>query len=160
MSTASSPASSPAPDASAELTELTELTVLVYSDDVTTRQAVLMALGRRVASDLPRLRYVEAATEHAVLKHAHANDVDLVILDGESTPVGGIGLCRTLKDEVPNSAPVLVIVGRPQDDWLAAWSRADGVASHPIDPVAMAAATERVLRRFVPVVGSDVATSA
>ena len=134
-----------------------ELTVLVYSDDSTTRQRVLLALGRRVAADLPRLRFVEVATESAVLKQVRSGEIDLAILDGEATPVGGIGLCRTLKDEVFDAPPVMVILGRPQDDWLAAWSRADGVAAHPIDPAALAAATERLVRTFVPVTGTDVA---
>ncbi len=131
--------------------------MLVYSDDATTRQRVLLALGRRVAADLPPLQFVEVATESAVLKQVRSGDVDLVILDGEATPVGGIGLCRTLKDEVFQAPPVMVVLGRPQDDWLAAWSRADGVAAHPIDPAALAAATERLLRAFVPVVGADLA---
>jgi CheY-like chemotaxis protein len=134
-----------------------ELAVLVYSDDATTRQRVLLALGRRVAADLPPLRFVEVATESAVLKQVRSGDIDLAILDGEATPVGGIGLCRTLKDEVFQAPPVMVVLGRPQDDWLAAWSRADGVAAHPIDPAALAAATERLVRTFVPAVGADVA---
>ena len=158
MSTASgSPTAGPSPSGPGQPSELT---VLVYSDDANTRQQVLSALGRRVAADLPRLTYIEAATESAVLKHSRSGDVDLVILDGEATPVGGLGLCRTLKDEVYEAPPVMVILGRPQDDWLAAWSRADGVASHPIDPVAMAAATDRLLRTFVPVSGTDVAARA
>lgn len=148
------------PSASDQSGELAALTVLVYSDDSTTRQQVLLALGRKVAADLPALRCVEAATEAAVLKHARSADADLVILDGEATPVGGLGLCRTLKDEIFEAPPVLVILGRPQDDWLAAWSRADGVAAHPIDPMAMAEATARVLRARVAVAGTDVATSA
>jgi len=156
MSTApASPAAAPSP---AGADQPSELTVLVYSHDANTRQQVLLALGRRVAADLPRLAYVEAATEGAVLKNARSGDVDLVILDGEATPVGGLGLCRTLKDEVYEAPPVMVILGRPQDDWLAAWSRADGVASHPIDPAALAAATDRLLRTFVSVAGTDVAT--
>jgi hypothetical protein len=33
---------------------------------------------------------------------------------------------------------VLLVIGRPDDRWLATWSRADAVISHPIDPVALA----------------------
>jgi hypothetical protein len=43
----------------------------------------------------------------------------------------------------------LVVIGRPQDQWLASWSRADGVVSHPIDPVTTAAAAAELLRRQV-----------
>lgn len=122
------------------------LTVLVHSDDPTTRERVRMALGRRVAPDLPRLEIVEAATQWAVLTKVRAGGIDLVILDGEAGQSGGLGICRTIKEEVAFAPPILVVLGRPQDDWLAAWSRADGVGMHPIDPVAFAAAVERLLR--------------
>ena len=44
------------------------LRVLVYSDDVNTRQQVILALGRRVHPDLPELEYVEVATEPVVIQ--------------------------------------------------------------------------------------------
>ena len=37
----------------------------------------------------------------------------------------GMGICRQLKDEIFRCPPILVLTGRPQDGWLAAWSRAD-----------------------------------
>jgi DNA-binding response OmpR family regulator len=135
-----------------EETVAAPLTVLVHSDDSTTRERMRMALGRRVAPDLPRLEIVEVATQWAVLQKVRAGGLDLVILDGEATPSGGLGICRTIKEEVAYAPPVLVVLGRPQDDWLAAWSRADAVAMHPIDPVAFAAAVERLLRSVLGVV--------
>ena len=36
------------------------MTVLVYSDDVDTRDAVKMAIGRRPAPDLPRVEWSSA----------------------------------------------------------------------------------------------------
>jgi hypothetical protein len=33
---------------------------------------------------------------------------------------------------------VLVLTGRPQDAWLATWSRADAAVPHPLDPRALA----------------------
>ena len=59
-------------------------------------------------------------------------------LDGEATPEGGMGVARQLKDEVFNCAPILLIVARAQDAWLAGWSRADAIISHPIDPFTIA----------------------
>lgn len=126
------------------------MTLLVYSDNGLTRERIRLALGRRVARDLPRLEFVEAATEWAVLSHVRAGTVDLAVLDGEAAPSGGLGICRTIKEEVYDAPPVLVILGRPQDDWLAAWSQADGIAMHPVDPIAIARAVERVLRATVP----------
>jgi CheY-like chemotaxis protein len=114
------------------------LTVLVYSDDRTVRAAVRSALGRRPAAGLPPVEYVECATEPAVIARMDAGGVDLAVLDGEAAPAGGMGICRQLKDEIYRCPPVLVLVGRPQDAWLATWSRADAVVSHPLDPVVLA----------------------
>lgn len=123
------------------------LTVLVYSDDRTAREAVLRALGRRPAPELPALRYIECATMPAVLKAMDAGGVDLAILDGEAVPIGGMGLCRQLKDEIYSCPPVLVLTGRPQDAWLATWSRADGVVPRPLDPMVLAETTAALLRQ-------------
>jgi len=123
------------------------LTVLVYSDDRTARAQILRALGKRPAPELPALRYLESATLPAVLGHMDAGGVDLAILDGEAVPAGGMGVCRQLKDEIYHCPPILVITGRPQDAWLATWSRADGVVPRPIDPMVLADTTATLLRQ-------------
>jgi DNA-binding response OmpR family regulator len=122
------------------------LTVLVYSDDRNTREQVRMALGRRPASDLPPVEFADVATDWAVMDRLRKGDIDLVILDGEAVPAGGLGMCRTIKQEVFNAPPVLLLIARPQDRWLASWSRADGVVSHPLDPITTAAAAAELLR--------------
>ncbi len=55
-----------------------------------------------------------------------AQRFDLVILDGEATPAGGMGIARQLKDEIYQCPPILVLIGRPQDGWLATWSSGRG----------------------------------
>jgi DNA-binding response OmpR family regulator len=130
------------------------LRVLVYSDDRLVRRQVMTALGRRPAADLPALEYVECATEPMVVRQVDSTRFDLLILDGEATPAGGMGVCKQLKDEIYHCPPILVIVGRPQDAWLATWSRADGVTGHPIDAIAMADTVTRLLRPRVPVQAS------
>ncbi|HEY7043100.1 MAG TPA: hypothetical protein VH419_05470 [Nocardioidaceae bacterium] len=121
--------------------------VLVYSDDVNTRNEVMLALGKRPHPDLPDLEYVECATEPVVIASMDAGGVDLAILDGEAVPAGGMGICRQLKDEIFRCPPVLVLIGRPQDEWLATWSRADGIVSYPLDPIDVAAAVAELMRR-------------
>jgi DNA-binding response OmpR family regulator len=123
------------------------MTVLVYSDDVNTRQAVRMALGRRPAPELPRVEIRECATEPAVIAAMDAGGIDVAVLDGEAVPAGGMGICHQLKDEIYHCPPVLVLVGRPQDGWLATWSRADAVVAHPLDPIAVAEAVASLMRR-------------
>ena len=112
--------------------------VLVYSDDVDTRAYVVDALGRRPHPDLPPFEYVQVATEPVAIKTMDAGGIGLAILDGEAVPAGGMGVARQLKDEIYRCPPLLVLTGRPQDAWLATWSRADAVVSHPIDPIVLA----------------------
>jgi hypothetical protein len=122
------------------------LTILVYSDDVNTRAAVKLAVGRRPAADLPRVDYVECATQPAVMERLDAGGVDLAILDGEAAPSGGMGIARQAKDEVFRCPPILVLTGRPADAWLAAWSRAEAAVPHPLDPVVLADTVVELLR--------------
>jgi DNA-binding response OmpR family regulator len=121
------------------------LTILLYSSNRLTRENVRLALGRKVATDLPPVSVVEVATQPAVLAAMDAGGIDLAILDGEAVP-GGMGLCRQLKDEIPRCPPILVLTGRPDDAWLATWSRADGVVAHPVDPLRLPAAVAQLLR--------------
>jgi CheY-like chemotaxis protein len=122
------------------------VTVLVYSDNRETRARVVRGLGRRPARDVPRVEILECATAPAVISAFDAGKVDVAVLDGETAPVGGMGLCRQLKDEIYRCPPVLVLTGRVADNWLAAWSRADAVVAHPIDPFVIADAVARLVR--------------
>jgi DNA-binding response OmpR family regulator len=126
------------------------LRVLVYSDDADARNEVMLALGPRPHPDLPRIEYVEVATEPIVMGHLDSGTIDLAILDGEAVPAGGLGIAKQLKDEIYHCPPVLVLIGRPQDAWLATWSRAEAVVPHPIDPVRLAEAVTTLLRPRVP----------
>jgi DNA-binding response OmpR family regulator len=126
------------------------LRVLVYSDDVNTRKQVILALGRRPHPDLPEAVYVEVATEPVVIQNLDAGGIDLAILDGEAAPAGGMGIAKQLKDEIYRCPPLLVLIGRPQDAWLATWSRADGVVPHPLDPIQLADTAVALLRSRVP----------
>ncbi len=120
--------------------------VLLYSDDRTVREQVRLALGSRLAADLPEIEVREVATQPAVLWAMDAGDIDLVILDAEAVPAGGMGLAHQLKDEIPDCPPVLLLVARVADAWLATWSRAEAVSSYPIDPVRLPAAAAELLR--------------
>ena len=123
--------------------------VLVYSDDRGVRQQVLSSLGRRPDQGLPPVSSVECATEPMVFAQVDAQRFDLVILDGEASPAGGMGIARQLKDEIYQCPPILVLIGRPQDGWLATWSRADAVVSHPLDPRTLAKAAAELVKRRI-----------
>ena len=122
------------------------LSVLLYSDDIATRDAVRVAVGRRPARDVEVTTWRECATAAAVIEAVETGEFDLLVLDGEAAPTGGLGLCRQLKNEIFNCPPVLVLTGRPQDGWLAAWSQADMAVPHPLDPIAVAGAVAELGR--------------
>jgi hypothetical protein len=126
--------------------------VLVYSDDASTRAEIRLAVGRKPAADLPEIEFIECATEPVVfgqLDEASKNGaIDLVIVDGEARP-GGLGICRQAKDEIYECPPVLAIIARRDDGWLATWSRADAVVGLPLDPIAVAGAVTDLIRQRI-----------
>ena len=128
------------------MTEQTTARVLLYSDDRTTREQVRLTLGKRLAADLPELDVFEVATQPVVLQAMDAGGIDLVILDGEAVPSGGMGLCHQLKNEIENCPPVLLLVARVADAWLATWAEADAVTAYPVDPVRLPAQAAELLR--------------
>lgn len=122
------------------------LGIVVYSDDPKIRDGVRTAVGRRPAADLDRVEWTECTTGPELIKLVDAGGVDLVILDGEAWPTGGLGLARQMKDEVRDCPPTLVLIARQDDRWLAKWSMADAVLPLPIDAPALTAAAVELLR--------------
>lgn len=114
--------------------------ILLYSDDYHVREGVRFAVGFDVKGR--EIAWTETATHAAVVTEAERTAFDLIILDGEAAKTGGMGICRQLKHELRVCPPVLLIVGRRDDAWLASWSEADGAISHPIDPFEMKAAVD------------------
>jgi hypothetical protein len=116
--------------------------IVLYSDDVTVRETVMGALGSRVSPEMAEHVIHQFATAAALRlfvdgKRADSDTpIDLFILDGESVPEGGIGMAR----------PVMVITGRKEDAWLAAWSRAEANVLHPVDPFTLSHTVADLLR--------------
>jgi DNA-binding response OmpR family regulator len=121
--------------------------VLLYSNRPEIRALVRRAVGRRPAPDSPRIDWVECATGAQVVEQIDEGEIDLVILDGEAQPTGGMGLARQFKFEIDDCPPVVVVLARKLDGWLASWSLADAVISFPLDPVTAAATVAEQLRR-------------
>jgi DNA-binding response OmpR family regulator len=137
---------------SAQGTSLKKKQIAIYSDDSSVRASVILALGNRVADDLPEHEIHEFATGAALRQYIDRKSqdgtfkIDLFILDGEATPEGGLGVARQLKDEVFKCPPVLAITGRKEDAWLAAWSKVEASVIHPIDPFMLARTVADLLR--------------
>lgn len=126
---------------------MSELSIAVYSDDATVRESIRKALGKRISADHPEHAIQEFATGAALKMAASGKKrFDLFILDGEAVPEGGMGLAKQFKDELFNCPPILLVVARPQDAWLAGWSRAEAVVTHPIDPFTLAKSVASLLK--------------
>jgi DNA-binding NtrC family response regulator len=121
-------------------------TVLVYSHRSQIRDAVRTAVGRRPASDVGPLTWIECVTGDEVVAAVDRGGIDLCILDGEAQPTGGLALARQLEEEVADRPAVCVLIARQADRWLAHWSRAEGTLPLPVDPLTAPAVVAGLLR--------------
>lgn len=106
--------------------------ILLYSDDMNVREKVRMAVGPTIGDRA--VEWTETATHEGTIMQADNTDFDLMVLDGEAAKSGGMGIARQLKHELYVCPPVLLLVGRIGDAWLATWSEADAAVAHPLDP--------------------------
>lgn len=123
--------------------------VLLYSNSAQVRAQVRTAVGRRPAPDSPRIDWLECATNAELVEQMDLGGLDLAILDGEAQPTGGMGLARQFKYEIDDCPPLIVLVARRDDKWLAHWSLADGVITQPLDPIAAGEAVAEQLRKRI-----------
>ena len=122
-----------------------KLRVIVYSSNRLVREEVKLALGRKVASDLPELEIFEFATQPALFEALDNEPFDVAVLDGEAVP-GGMGIAHQMKEEIPSAAPVVLLIARRDDAWMAGWSRAEAISAYPIDPLRLPEAVAQVVR--------------
>jgi len=122
-------------------------TVLVYSHRAAVRDAVRTAVGRRPASDVGPLTWLECETGDEVMAAVDMGGVDLCLLDGEAQPTGGLALARQMDQEVADRPAVCVLIARRDDRWLAHWSRAEGTLPLPVDPLTAPGVVAELLRQ-------------
>lgn len=108
--------------------------VAVYSDRQQLRSSIHSVIGTSLGPDLPQVELVDFATGPAVIRALQRGEIDLCLLDGETAPLGGMGLSYQIHNEIPAPPPILVLLQRRDDAWLATWSRADAVYQLPVDP--------------------------
>jgi DNA-binding response OmpR family regulator len=121
-------------------------TVLLYSDDPRVRTRRRLAIGPRPARDL-EVEFVECDSYEETVRLVDEYDVDLMVLDGEAAPAGGLGIARQLKDEITDCPPTCVVIARAADRWLAAFAAVDATLVHPLDPVLTAQTVATLLRQ-------------
>jgi DNA-binding NtrC family response regulator len=120
-------------------------TVLLYSDDPAIRDRIRLAIGPRPAADLS-LEFVDASTWEDCRRILDEYEIDLMVLDGEASPAGGLGIARQTKDEYADPPPTCVVIARAADRWLAAFAQVDATLVYPLDPVTTGQTIARALR--------------
>jgi DNA-binding response OmpR family regulator len=86
-------------------------TVLLYSDDPQVRDRMRLAVGTRPASDLT-VEFLDASDYAECIRLVDEYEVDLMLLDGEATPGGGLGIARQIKDDREDAPPTCVVIAR------------------------------------------------
>jgi DNA-binding response OmpR family regulator len=127
-------------------------TVLLYSDDPRVRDRMRLAIGTHPAADLT-VRFVDASTYAETVRSIDEHNVDLLVLDGEATPAGGLGIARQLGDEVADPPPTCVVIARAADRWLAAYARVDATLLNPLDPILTGRTVAALLHRRAALAG-------
>ena len=120
-------------------------TVLLYSDDLAVRDRIRLAIGVRPAADLS-VEFADASTWEECRILLDTYEIDLMVLDGEAAPAGGLGIARQTKDEYATPPPTCVVIARAADRWLAAFAQVDATLVHPLDPVTTGQTVAGLLR--------------
>lgn len=121
-------------------------TVLLYSDDPKVRDRMRLAVGTRPAPGL-EIEFVEAADYAGCVRLVDDYEIDLLLLDGEASPGGGLGIARQIKDDRDDAPPTCVVLARAADRWLAAYAEVDATLTHPLDPVTTGTTVAELLWR-------------
>lgn len=95
--------------------------------------------------------YVEVRTPQRALKVLEEdNSFDLILADCDTHPTGGFYLAREVRLLVADGAelpPVVLLVSRPQDEYLARWAEADAWIVKPVDAFDLADVVEALVDR-------------
>jgi DNA-binding response OmpR family regulator len=73
-------------------------------------------------------------------------EIDLLLLDGEAAPAGGLGIARQVRDEYDDVPPIVVALARAADNWLAAYAEVDATVRLPLDPITTGQTVAALLR--------------
>lgn len=86
--------------------------------------------------------------ERAVALLDGGDTFDLILADNDTSPAGGFALSREVKlrQKMGRSVPpVILLLARDQDKFLAKWSEADAFMIKPVDPFDLNAVVEAVV---------------
>lgn len=118
--------------------------VLLVASDERVRDRLKLALERLEVNG-EEIDFIEVSDGNAAVAVAEARHPDLVVVEVGVTPYGAFGITRDIKASPETACPVIIVLERPQDEWLARWSGADALVNRPIDPFALADVARRLI---------------
>jgi DNA-binding response OmpR family regulator len=122
--------------------------VLLVSPDpqtLTMMQLVIRGIERRIGEPLA---FVRAADGVEGLEVARRERPDAVVADEIASRAGAFSLARDLRGGFePYPGPIVILLERRHDAWLAEWSGADAWFVKPLDPFEV---VDRVLQLLLP----------
>ena len=114
--------------------------VLVVSADPAVREQMALAArgARRVLGQDEPFDLLQASDGIRGMAVAWKHRPDVVVADEITSRAGAFALAKELKGAAkPFRGGVVILLERPQDEWLAAWAGADAWFVKPIDPFAL-----------------------
>ena len=116
------------------------LTIVVVSDDPAIRAETCYGFTSRVDVRVAR-------DSKDGLDLLEGDPPDAVIVDLQTGNAGGFNLAHEMRQEEKlRNVPVLVLIDRPQDAWLALQSGATAYLTKPLDAAALADAVLQIVR--------------
>jgi DNA-binding response OmpR family regulator len=114
--------------------------VLLVSADAKVRETMELTVRgvKRAIGDHP-IEFLEAKDGLQGMRMAWRHDPDVVVADEITSRAGAFALAKDLTGSVPpHRARIVILLDRPQDEWLAAWSAADAWFVKPVNPFELA----------------------
>ena len=133
--------------------------ILLVSPDPGSRDLMRVAVGsveRRLGEPLSFLDAVDGVEGAAI---GLREDPDAVVADEIASWAGAFSLAKDLRGaSEPYLGPIVILLERRQDEWLARWSGADAWFVKPVDPFALADRLVELIERRRTGPGPAVAT--
>lgn len=121
--------------------------VMIFSDDVNTRNTIMNAIGQSLGPGYPQINFFEVATGDGVRQSFSEGRFAALILDGETAKEGGASVASWLHNMSNEVPPIIMLTARPQDSWLARWAKSTEIICEPFDPQEVQEVLKKVLRR-------------
>lgn len=128
--------------------------ILLVSPDPASRDLMRIAVGsleRRLGESLS---FLEAADGEAGARLGLLERPDAVVADEIASRAGAFSLAKDLRGAPdPYVGPIVILLERRHDQWLARWSGADAWFVKPVDPFELADRLVELIERTREAVG-------